>query len=75
VAKKFRLDLSTEELKMLATLAESQMLRMKFIDPRIPGYKIDPDVFRAAQSAVSLLSEAVKKERGFPMKPTPGSNN
>jgi hypothetical protein len=47
---------------------------MKFIDPRLPGYHIEPEVFRASQSATALLSDAMKKERGFPVKPI-GSNN
>jgi len=69
VTKKFKLDLTSEELKALATLAENQFFRMKYIDPKIPGYRIEPDAFRASQSAVALLSDAVKKERGFPIKP------
>jgi hypothetical protein len=42
---------------------------MKYIDPRIPGYAIDPEIFRAAQAAVAILSDAMKKERGIPLKP------
>jgi len=42
---------------------------MKYIDPKIPGYEISPDVFRATQSAVALLSDTMKKERGFPIRP------
>jgi len=75
VTKKIKVDLNPEELKALTTLAENQFFRMRFIDPKIPGYSIAPDVFRACQSAVALLSEAVKKERGFPPKLQPGSNN
>jgi hypothetical protein len=69
VTKKIKLELSAEEVKALATLAENQLFRMKFIDPRLPGYNIEPEVFRASQSATALLSDAVKKERGFPVKP------
>jgi hypothetical protein len=69
VTKKFKLDLTPEELKALATLAENQFFRMKYIDPKMPGYSITPEAFRAAQSATALLSEAMKKERGFPPKP------
>ena len=75
VTKKIKVDLNPEELKALTTLAENQFFRMRFIDPKMPGYHIEPEVFRASQSAVALLSEAVKKERGFPPKPAPGSNN
>jgi hypothetical protein len=69
VTKKIKIDLSSEELKALATLAENQFFRMKYIDPKMPGYTIDSETFRASQSAVALLSDAMKKERGFPVKP------
>ena len=75
MTKKIRLELNPQELKTLATLVESQFLRMRFIDPKIPGYSIDPDVFRASQSAVALLTDAVKKERGFTAKPEAVSKN
>jgi hypothetical protein len=69
VQKKFKLDLSPQELAVLTTLVENQFFRMKYIDPRMPGYSIHPDKFRASQSAVALLSDAMKKERGLPVRP------
>ena len=72
---KIKLVVSPEELKVLATLAENQFFRMRFIDPRMPGYRIEPEVFRASQSATALLTEAMKKERGFPVKPESVSRN
>lgn len=74
VSKTIKLQLTPEELKALTTLAENQFFRMRFIDPRMPGYRIAPEVFRASQSATAMLTEASKKERGFPVKPV-GSNN
>ena len=74
VTRKIKIDLSAEELKVLATLAENQFFRMRYIDPRMPGYSINPETFRASQSATALLSEAMKKERGLPDKSV-GSNN
>ena len=71
---KIKIDLTAEELKVLATLAENQFFRMRYIDTRMPGYSISPETFRASQSATALLSEAMKKERGFPVKSI-GSNN
>jgi hypothetical protein len=68
VTKKIKIDLSSEELKALATLAENQFFRMKYIDPKMPGYSIEPETFRASQSAVALLSDTLKKERGFPVR-------
>ncbi len=66
MSKKIKLHLNTDELKALATLAENEFFRMRFIDPRLPGYTIDPEIYRASQSATALLSDAMKKERGFP---------
>jgi len=75
VARKIKLDLSPQELQALTTLAENQFFRMKYIDPKMPGYSITPETFRAAQSATALISEAMKKERGFPLKAAAPSNN
>jgi len=69
VTKKIKMNLNAEELKALATLAENQFFRMKYIDTKMPGYSIEPETFRASQSAVAILSDAMKKERGFPIKP------
>jgi len=69
VKKKINIHFSSEELKALVTLADNQMFRMKFIDPKMPGYKISPEALRAAQSAVGLLHEASAKENGYQVKP------
>jgi hypothetical protein len=73
VVKKIRLEFKPEELKVLTTLAENQFFRMKYIDTRLPGYSIEPEKFKASQSVVTRLSEAMKKERGFLV--APESNN
>jgi hypothetical protein len=75
VSKKIKLELSSQELQALTTLAENQLFRMRYIDPKLPGYKIEPETLQAAQSATALLSEAMKKQRGFPARPEPASNN
>jgi len=65
VTRKIKLTLDPDELKALTTLAENQLFRMRYVDPKIPGYTITPETFRVAQST-ALLSEAMKKQRGFP---------
>lgn len=60
-----------EELQALLTLADNQFFRIKYIDPKIPGHKERPDELRAAQSAVQVLQNALKTEKGF--KQTPSS--
>jgi hypothetical protein len=58
--KKLRLELPAEELKALLTLAEDQLFRMKFIDPKLPGHRSNPDLVRAAESAIEALKELLK---------------
>ena len=65
---KISIQLTMEELQALLTLADNQFFRIKYIDPKIPGHKERPDELRAAQSAVQVLQNAVKAEKGF--KPT-----
>jgi hypothetical protein len=60
---------TAEELQALVTLSENQLFRVKYIDPKMPGYKRDAEGFRAAQSAVGLLHDALDKEKGFEVKP------
>lgn len=68
MTKKISIQLLPEELKVLVRLADNQMFRMKFIDPRIPGYKVTPEAFKAAQSALGLLHDASAKE-GYERQP------
>jgi hypothetical protein len=63
--KKINIQLTAEELHALVTLSENQFFRLKYIDPKMPGYKVHPEELRAAQSAVHVLQEALKKEKGF----------
>jgi hypothetical protein len=61
--KKINVQFTAEELRALLRLSDNQFFRLKYIDPKMPGYKVDPDELRAAQSAVQVLQEALKKER------------
>jgi len=63
--KKITLQLTAEELQALVTLSQNQFFRLKYIDPKMPGYKVHPEELRAAQSAVQVLQDALKKEKGF----------
>lgn len=59
------IQLTLEELQALLTLADNQFFRLKYIDPKMPGYKARPEALRAAQSAVQVLQNALKREKGF----------
>jgi hypothetical protein len=66
--KKIRIELTVEELQALVTLTENQFFRMRFLDPKIPGYKARPEEMKAAQSAVATIHKALNTEKGFTAK-------
>jgi hypothetical protein len=63
--KKITVQLTAAELQALVTPSENQFFRLKFIDPKMPGYKAQPDALRVAQSAVQVLHDALKKDKGL----------
>jgi hypothetical protein len=63
--KKITVPLTVEELQALVTLTENQFFRMKFLDPKMPGYKARPDELKAAQSAVAVIRKVLDKEKGY----------
>lgn len=56
---------TVEEAQALLEMVENQLFRMKFIDSKLPGHRMDPDKIRVSTSAVSILQEAYKKAKGF----------
>ncbi len=40
--KKIKLEVTLEELSLVATLLSDQLFRREFIDPKMPGYKRNP---------------------------------
>lgn len=58
--KKISLSLTIEELQALVTLADNQLFRVKYIDPKMPGYIIQPKELEVATSAVQTLGDALK---------------
>ena len=47
--------LSLQELKLLTTLASDQLFRREFIDPRMPGYPIDPAELTLGKQLIERL--------------------
>jgi hypothetical protein len=62
---KITVQLSLDELQSLIKLTENQFFRIKFIDPKMPGYKAHPSELEAAQSAVAVLKEALSRINGY----------
>lgn len=58
--KKISVALTLDEAQALLKLAENQLFRVKHIDPKIPGYIVAREELLIADSAVQVLSEAVK---------------
>ena len=56
---------SVEEIQALLELVENQLFRVKFIDTKLPGHKVNPEKLRHSSAAVSSLQEALKRAKGF----------
>ena len=40
--KNIKIEVTQEELILVTTLLSDQLFRREFIDPKMPGYKVDP---------------------------------
>ena len=61
--KKISISLTLEELQAITTLADNQLFRVKYIDPKMPGYSIHPKELEIASAAVQTLTEALKSAK------------
>ena len=55
------LSLTVEQVKALLQISQNQLFRMRFLDPKMPGYKARPGEVEAAESAVQALTAALKE--------------
>jgi hypothetical protein len=53
--KRLTLTLSPGELKLLASLVSDQLFRRQFIDPKMPGYRANPDEMALGKALLSRL--------------------
>jgi hypothetical protein len=53
--KQVTLKLTTEELGLLTSLAADQLFRREFIDPKMPGYKSNPDEMRLGKAMLGRM--------------------
>jgi hypothetical protein len=72
--KKISVSLSLEELQALVTLADNQLFRVKYIDPKMPGYIVQPKELEVASSAVQILGEALKAAKDAKLKAVSAGN-
>lgn len=61
--KSLSLNLTVDQVKALVQLSQNQIFRLKFIDPKMPGFKAHPGELEAAQAAVEVLSAALKEDQ------------
>jgi hypothetical protein len=61
--KSVTLQLTLEELRLLATLASDQLFRRQFIDPRMPGYKPNSEEMNLGKALVARLRLMLDEER------------
>jgi hypothetical protein len=53
--KRINFELTIEELRLLASLASDQLFRRQFIDPRMPGYKANPEEVDRGKALVGRM--------------------
>lgn len=54
--------LTAAELKLLTSLASDQLFRREFIDPKMPGYRSNPEEVSLGKSLVARLQTIVVEE-------------
>jgi hypothetical protein len=57
--------LSLDEIQALLEMVENQLFRMKFIDTKLPGHRLNPEKVKHSSSAVSTLQDALKRAKGY----------
>jgi hypothetical protein len=53
--KVIKFEVTIEELKLLASLASDQLFRRQFIDPKMPGYKGNPEELGLGKALVGRM--------------------
>lgn len=57
--KLITLKLTVKELELLTTMAADQLFRKEFIDPRMPGYRSNPEEMNLSRTLVGRLRKIV----------------
>jgi hypothetical protein len=63
--KKISVQFTLEELQAAVTLASDQMFRVKYIDPKMPGYVSNPERLTACKAALQALQDALEEAKGL----------
>jgi hypothetical protein len=63
-------EFSLEQLQALVVLANNQLFRVKYIDPKMPGHVNHPEQLELSKEAVQLVEAALNKAKGIKAKNT-----
>ena len=61
--KSINVNLTVEQVKALLQIGQNQLFRMKYLDPKMPGYRVHHGEVEAAESAIQALAAALKEDR------------
>ncbi len=59
--------LTAKELEVLSSLASDQLFRREFIDPRLPGYKSNPEELSLGKKLVERFRIMADRTKGIPL--------
>jgi hypothetical protein len=60
--------LTAIELRLLTALASDQLFRREFIDPKMPGYKADPEELKIGKKLVERLRGMTDRGKLLPVR-------
>ena len=67
--KKLNVELTPEELGVLTSMASDQLFRRQFIDPKMPGYRIDSSELDLCKQVVAKLKLLIDARKALDPKP------
>jgi hypothetical protein len=62
---KISVEFSLEQLQAIVALADNQLFRLKYIDPKMPGYVNRPEQLEISKEAVQIVEAALNKAKGI----------
>jgi hypothetical protein len=58
-------EFSLEQLQAAVVLANDQLFRVKYIDPKMPGHVNCPEQLEISKAAVQVMEAALNKAKGI----------
>lgn len=70
--QKVSIELTTEDLRILLSLASDALFRQQFIDTRMPGFRQDTECLQYSKDLVEQLRKILHEHRGDAPERKPG---